>query len=540
MPDPSDDRLDSWKGIASYLSRGVRTVRRWEREEGLPVHRQLHRVLGSVYAYKSEIDLWRQSSGRRAGSPIVPSSSTKSIAVLPFTNLSTDPENEYFADGLTAEVTADLSRVRNLRVISQTSSMTLKHTARDVKAIARELGVRYILEGSVRRAGDKLRVTAQLIDAAADEHLWADKYGGTVEDVFAIQERIARMIVDALELRLTTDEQRRLAERPIDNLRAYECYLRARQEGWRWRKDAIDRAVRLLHEALAIAGENAALQAALGLAWLQYREAGIDFGESPLRHAEECVRKVLAIEPASASGFQLRGWIAYSRGHIQAAVRDLGAALELEGNNADTLLLLSNCYLISGRGMKARPLIARLAAIDPLTPLTRCMPAWADLLEGNLTAAVEPYRQMFEMDPGNPLTRLFYVWVLALNGRTDDVAAIVEGFAPDVRETVPARVASFLAHALARRAAEAEEALTPEILAATSAPDMFPRLLAQGYALIDQPERATHWLDIAVDRGFINYPFLSRHDPFMGRLRGHPPFQRLLERVRERWEKFEA
>lgn len=250
MPAPAEDRLDSWKEIAAYLRRGVRTVRRWERDEGLPVHRHVHRVLGSVYAFKSEIDTWQQTGRRRPASSSLAggrrSDSTlsrmKSIAVLPFANLSTDPDDEYFADGLTNEVTADLSRIGALRVIYRTSAMTFKRTTKDVGTIARELGVRYILEGSVRRAGDRLRITAELIDAARDDHIWADKFDGSVEDVFAIQERLARVIVEALELRLTADEDRRLADRPIADVHAYQCYLRARHEAWRWRGDAIDHA----------------------------------------------------------------------------------------------------------------------------------------------------------------------------------------------------------------------------------------------------------------------------------------------------------
>jgi non-specific serine/threonine protein kinase len=531
VSEPTEDRLDSWKQIAAYLKRGVRTVRRWEREEDLPVHRHVHRVLGSVYAYKSEIDVWQQNHNRALGR-------MHTIAVLSFANLSTDPENEYFAEGLTDEITADLSAVRSLRVISRTSSATFKGSTKDAKAIARELGARYLLEGSVRRAGNRLRVTAQLIDADADTHLWAEKFDGTVEDVFAIQERIARVIVDALELRLTTDEDRRLRERPIDNVHAYECYLRARQQGWRWRKDAIDQAIQLLHNGLATIGDNARLYAALGVAYLQYREAGIDFGENPLNEAEACVRKIFELDPTSAPGLQLRGWIHYSRGQIQEAVRDLKMALDADPNDADTLLLLSNCYLISGRVSLGRPLIERLLALDPLTPLTRCMPAWASILEGDFGAAVDSYRQMFEMDPGNPMTRLFYIWVLVLNDRWEAITPILESFPPEVRKSVPARVAFFLADSVSN-GERSTVPLSPDINAAASATDVFARMLASGYARAGAIEPAMHWLEIAVDRGFINYPFLARVDPSLENLRGDPRFLRLMEVVRDRWERFE-
>jgi TolB-like protein/Flp pilus assembly protein TadD len=538
------DRLDSWKEIAAYAKRGVRTVRRWEREEGLPVHRHLHRKLGSVYAFKSEIEAWREASASAAVARPARAAKAlermKSIAVLPFANLSTDPENEYFAAGLTDEVTADLSQLRDLRVISRTSAMTYRNSTKDVKTIAGELGVRYVLEGSVRRAGKRLRITAQLIDAGKDDHLWAETCDGTLGDVFAIQERFARRIVGALELRLTADEERRLAEHPIDDLRAYECYLRARHEGWRWRKDAIDHAVQLLHNGLEVVGDNASLHAALGLAYLQYREAGLDFGEAPLLAAESCAQRVFELAPACAPGLRLRGWIHYSRGRVQDAVRDLKAARDLDPNNADTLLLLSNCYLISGRVPDARPLIARLLAVDPLTPLTRCMPAWADILEGDFAAALEPYRQMLEMDPANPMTRLFYAWVLVLNRRADELGAVLEGFAPDLRATVPARIAFFLAHALAGNRKKAQSTLTRDIEAMAIATDVFPRFLAQGFALAALPEQALRWLAVAVDRGFINHPFLTRHDPFFRALRDDPRFVLLMAAVRRRWETFEA
>ena len=541
MGEASTDRLDSWKEIAAYLNRSVRTVRRWEADEGLPVHRHMHRSLGSVYAFRSEIDAWRQTSqlSRVNRAPSVAAGAITPIAVLPFTNLSPDAENEYFADGLTEEVIADLSKVRSLRVISRTSSMALKGTSKDVKAIGRELRVRFVLEGTVRRAADGLRISARLIDASSDECLWTGKYDGTVEDIFAMQERLARTIVDALQLQLTADEHKQLAVRPIDNVHAYECYLQARQEAYRWRQDAIDHAIQLLRNGLAIIGENAELYAALGRTHLQYREAGIDLGEGPLREADECARKVLALDPQCCAGLQLRALINYSTGRIQEAVRDLKAAHEIEPNNPETLALLCNCYLISGYVSFARPLIDQLVAVDPLTPLTRCMPGFADLMEGNVASALGPYRQMFEMDPGNPMARLFYVPILAANGRMSEVREIVSTFPPEVKDTIPARLTTFVAHALAGNRSDALAMLTPQIETIANATDVFPRFLAIGYAAIHMADRAIHSLSIAVDRGFINYPFLAHHDPFMKPLRTDPRFRQLLATVHERWEKFD-
>ncbi|HEX6324515.1 MAG TPA: tetratricopeptide repeat protein [Vicinamibacterales bacterium] len=527
-----DDRLDSWKEIAGYLGRSVRTVRRWE-AEGLPVHRHMHQALGSVYAYKSEVDAWRRSPARsRPGGSV-------SIVVLPFTNVSPDAENEYFADGLTDEVIADLSKAGAIRVISRTSSMALKGSGKDIRTIGRELGVDYVLEGTLRRAGSRLRVSARLIDARRDEPLWADKYDGVAEDVFDMQERLARAIVDALQVRLTADERRRLSERPIPNLHAYECYLQARYEALRWRRDAIDHAIQLLQNGLAEIGENVQLEAALGRAWLQYREAGIDFSDRPLAQAEASARAVTALDPGAAPGLQLQGWLHYSQGRIQEAVRALNAARAIEPNDADTLALVSNCYLISGRVAAARPLIAQLLALDPLTPLTRCMPGYASLLEGRLDEALEPYRQMFEMDPGNPMARLFYVWVLALNNRHREMQDVVGTMPASVAETVAARVARFLAGAAAGDP-DAAAALSPGVDAAARATELFPRFLAHGYAMAGDADRAVDWLATAADRGFINYPFLAEHDPLLRPLRGSAKFDGLLDQIRRRWQAFEV
>jgi eukaryotic-like serine/threonine-protein kinase len=180
----------------------------------------------------------------------ITASDPPSVVVLPFANQSADASNEYFVDGLTEEIIAELSRLRGLRVISRNSAMMLKGTKKDTPTIARELKVSHVVTGSVRRAGDALRVTAELVDASIDTSIWSDRYTGTTADVFGIQEEIARKIVSALEVSFTPREAHAVGERPIDDVVAYDCYLRARQEMDAWLPGSLDRALRLVDQAL--------------------------------------------------------------------------------------------------------------------------------------------------------------------------------------------------------------------------------------------------------------------------------------------------
>jgi len=175
--------------------------------------------------------------------------------------------------------------------------MLFKGAKKSVPNIAKELSVRYVLEGSVRRAGNNLRITAQLIDSATDAHLWAERYSGTFDDVFDLQERQARSIVDALKVSLTTDEERRLASRPISDPRAYDVYLRARREWITFTKEAIERGLQLTNEALAIVGPNALIFAALGQIYYASYDFGISHDEDTLLKAEKNATKALELNP---------------------------------------------------------------------------------------------------------------------------------------------------------------------------------------------------------------------------------------------------
>ncbi|HUF46636.1 MAG TPA: protein kinase [Vicinamibacterales bacterium] len=473
-------------------------------------------------------------------SAVVPTPGPASVLVLPFANLSADPDNEYFADGLTDELIGDLSKLGSLRVICRTSAMACKRLSTDARAIAAELGVQHVVEGSVRRAGDRLRVTAQLVDASTNACLWSDRYDGVLDDVFAIQERLARTIADALKLRLTPEDDARLNARPIKSVPAHECYLRARQQLWRWRKDAIEHAMQILSNGLKIVGDNALLYATLGLAHVQMREAGVDLGEAPIAAAEACARKAADLDPGLPEGLLLRGWIHVARARIPDAVRDFRLALDADPNNPDTVAILANCYLISGRVERARPLIDRLAAMDPLNPLVRTLRGYADVLEGRHGLAVEAYREMLEMDPENPMGRLFYGWSLALDGQSDPAIEVLGGFGADVADSIGARLGACLRDALGGRVHEDLPRLAAEFERVGALPDMFPRFLAWCYGPLGDVERTVHWLRVGADRGFINYPFLATHDGLVTRVRRAGPFQAFLADVRERWERFDA
>ena len=187
-----------------------------------------------------------------------------SIAVLPFANMSGDPEQEYFADGMVEEIVTALSRIRWLFVIARNSSFTYKGKSVDVKQVARELGVRYVLEGSVRKSGQRVRITGQLIDASTGNHIWADRFDGALDDIFDLQDRVASSVVGAIEPRLRLSEIERASRKPTESLDAYDLYLRALAQVYRFTEEGFHEAVVLARQALAIDPSYAPAAASVG------------------------------------------------------------------------------------------------------------------------------------------------------------------------------------------------------------------------------------------------------------------------------------
>lgn len=461
-----------------------------------------------------------------------PAAAREGLVVLPFANLSPDPDNEYFSDGLTEEVIADLARLGALRVISRTSSMRLKGSARDVHSIARELGVRYVLEGSVRKAGDSLRVSAQLVDAHRDGHLWADSFDGTLAEVFVIQQQVARAIVRALRIHLSAAEMHALADRPIRDARAYESFLRARYEAWRFTSEGLARAQRYIEDALEIVGDNQLLYSTLGHITAMHLEAGIDLGDSALDRVAELAEKVFSLSPRSARGYWLKAFVALQRGDLHEGIEAGSMAQALAPDDADTLILLGYIYAHAGRNAEARRLFERAVDVDPLTPVTQCMPGFVAVMEGRFDAAVEPYRRFLALDPDSPFAAVTCGWALAYSRRQIEALATLETASSRFPGTVFAAWARGLAAALRGDTAEARAAITPAFEQAARHSEMFARELAHLYALAGCREEALDWLESAIGLGMLNHEFLARHDWFLDSVREEARFAALMERVR--------
>ncbi len=262
-----------------------------------------------------------------------------SIAVLPFQNLSPDPDNEYFSDGMTEEITSKLSRIQSLQVVARTSTARFKGTEKDIKVIGEELGVRYVLEGSVRKAGNRVRITAQLIDTSTGFNLWAEDFEGDLRDVFAAQEETALKIADALNLQLTSQEQQAVQHRYTQNPEAYNAYL----QGWALtqsllgrfdRPEKLEAARQHFERALALDPDYP-----LALAGLAEVEAlsyffELDGDPGQLQRADQLARRALALDPNLPEAHVALGDIHGSRREWALAVHEFRRALRLDSNNA--------------------------------------------------------------------------------------------------------------------------------------------------------------------------------------------------------------
>jgi adenylate cyclase len=348
-----------------------------------------------------------------------------SIVVLPFANLSNDPEQQYFADGITEDLTTDLSRIRYGFVISRNTAFTYRNKPVDTRHIGRELGVRYVLEGSLRRSGNKIRVNAQLIDAGTDAHLWAEQFDGDMADLFALQNEITSRIAIALNVELTSRE----AVRPADNPDALDYILRARAAYWKPNSNSGEKfaeTARLYAQALAL--DPHSVEAQSQLANMLAVRAGNRWSDSPaadFRRAEELVGQALAAAPRDWLAHFAKGAVLRWQGRCEEAIPEHEMAAALNPNWLNSLDQLAWCKLLTGSIGEAIPLEEQIIHLSPRDPYIYnfyFMIGLVHLLQSRTDEAVVWFEKARSANPGLP-AHGYLASAYALKGETERAAA---------------------------------------------------------------------------------------------------------------------
>jgi serine/threonine-protein kinase len=462
----------------------------------------------------------------------------KSIVVLPFANLSPDPGAEYFSDGLTEEIITDLSAVSALRVISRGSAMQLKGTEKNPKQICRELGVQYVLEGGIRTAGNRLRITAQLTDGDAGKHLWAEKFDGTMEDVFGIQETVSRSIVDALKLSLSPEEDQQLSERPIEDVRAFEMYLAGRRDFWAGTPDGLERARMTFETGLETIGPNVVLLQGLAEVHLQEYEYGVKPGEETLQKAEELTDQIAVLEPNSAQNLYLRGRLVRLRGSTIGAIENYEKALAIDPNHSSCLVFLFHSLSFQGGQAEfAAPLKEKILAQNPLDFITWFCVGLHEWMRGRVEEGASAVRTGARFVGGNEFfADIFDAYAHAWLGRRKEALALVEPFQEKPVLPVYGEWAQFLERALKEEGSRAGEALSAETRGYLWNDPELAWFSTSTFALAGDKEEALNWLEHAVDFGWINHPLFAEQDPHLECIRGEERFKDLMVKVKRDWE----
>ena len=327
------------------------------------------------------------------------SDAIQSLAVLPLANLSGDPQQEYFADGMTEELTSDMAKIGALRVISRTSVMQYKNTRKTLPEIARELNVDAVIEGSVLRAGDRVRITAQLINARADRHLWSESYERDLRDVLAVQSDVAQAIANAIKVKVTPQEQQLLAHAAV-NPEAHEAYLRGRYELNKFGEKNIRAAIRYFDQAVALDPKYAAGYAGLADAWATL-STNFEAPRSVMPRAKAAAEKAVELDDGLAAAHSSLAFILFSFDwDFPAAERECKRALALNPSDANAHSVLSNLLSIQGQPQEAVEEVRRALKYDPLSLDIFFGSFWTLFVTRHYDEAIAMGRKALELNPG--------------------------------------------------------------------------------------------------------------------------------------------
>jgi len=326
-----------------------------------------------VRVYKVELDTERPvPRAGKAPSTALPLPAKPSIAVLPFTNMSNDPEQEYFSDGMTEDIITDLSKLSGLFVIARNSSFTYKGQSVKVEQVGQELGVRYVVEGSIRKAGTRVRISAQLIDATTGGHVWAERYNRELTDIFALQDDVTQQIVTALQVKLTAGEQERRSRTPTDNMAAYDYYWRGVEYYYRRTQEANGQARELFARAIALDARFAAAYALLGRTHLTEWAVGWSNNPQSVEHAAELVHQAVSLDATSSQAHLALGFVSVWQKHYDQAIAEAQQAIALNPNDAEGYAALGDILNYAGRPAEVREVMEHAIRLDPIIPPSIC------------------------------------------------------------------------------------------------------------------------------------------------------------------------
>jgi TolB-like protein len=514
------DRLDSWKDIASYLGREVRTVQRWEDERHLPVHRLPGGDKPHVYALKSELDMWLRVAPREtAGAP--------SVAVLPFANLAGDKENEYFGDGLGDDIIDALTRIPGLRVTARTSSFAFRGKEQDVREIGARLGVIALVEGSVRRSGGRVRISVQLVSTENGYHLWSQTYDRELTDIFAIQEEVARSTAQALSVRLTPAP---LVPRFTEDMEAYDLWLKGRCAAARWTPAGFAEA----HEcfAAALARDPRFPLPYVAIAESLFESAWFEF-IPPLEaapRAKELVLKALALDDRLGEAHAVLGSLCGVFEYDWAAAEQaFGRALELSPRSPAVLLRHAFHFLVPRLLLtEAIEELRSAVAQDPLSARLHTTLGLTLLLARDLPASIKHCRTAADLAPELWAPRWFLGGALMGQGRADEALAQFRSALETIGPVPMALGGMCCVNGLLGRPEEARHFYGELEKAARAAP---VQPLAYGWAYLGLgDDRVFQALDQAVEArepGVTCLPSLLIYDG----IRGDPRFPKLVDKM---------
>ncbi len=451
----------------------------------------------------------------------------KAIVVLPFQNLSSDPEQEYFSDGITEEIMTNLSKIKQLRVISKTSSMLLKNTTKTSREIAIDLDIQYIIEGSVQKSGKKLRINVQLIDALNDDHIWANKYGGHLEDIFDIQEQVARGITSTLQMILTDDENQTIQNRSIPEIDAYDLYLKAVHEIWVGTKEALLRAEKYLLNSIEITGSSAILYAAIAYVYFQM----VNFGyrqEDAIQASKTYANKAVFWDKNCAEAYVVLGSISQAfEGDQVSSIKTLEHAFSLKPNDVNVNMWLLNAYLLTGYTQEANKIANWLVKTDPLNPSCYMMQGFAFGRLGKFSDAIQPAEKAYQLTPDSPQNLCILAVTYAL---TNNIQALLDLKTDNLPDSTPLGLALLFKSAFINDADSFHKVMSTAFIKSCRRDPDFSLWVAEAFCLMNKFDDAYDWLINAIDHGYLNYNYLLV-DPFFKNIIYSDRFKTIIKDV---------